>query len=72
MDEDPSEFFGHRAKVLLEIEMDSPTLATVQALLVLAAHEATRVRDTRGEFTSSSSVLLPICSSWTFLQVGYM
>jgi hypothetical protein len=32
----------------LEIEMDSPIIATIQALLLLSAHEAAQMRDTRG------------------------
>jgi hypothetical protein len=38
-----------RAKVLLDIEMDSPTVATTQALATLSAHEAAYARDSRGE-----------------------
>ncbi|EXJ72880.1 uncharacterized protein A1O5_04028 [Cladophialophora psammophila CBS 110553] len=43
-----SELFAFRAKTYLEIEMDSPGLATVQALLVLSAHEMAQMRDSRG------------------------
>jgi hypothetical protein len=43
-----SEFFSSRAKVFLDIEMDSPTVATIQALLILASHEAAQIRDSRG------------------------
>ncbi|OAL22856.1 hypothetical protein AYO22_06764 [Fonsecaea multimorphosa] len=46
--DDPPEFFASRAKVLLEIEMDSPSMATVQALGTLSAHEAAYARDSRG------------------------
>jgi hypothetical protein len=45
----PSEFFAFRSRTFLDIEMDSPTLATVQALLILSAHEAAEARDSRGE-----------------------
>jgi hypothetical protein len=44
----PSEFFAFRARTFLDIEMDSPTFATVQALLILSAHEAAEARDSRG------------------------
>jgi hypothetical protein len=43
-----SEFFSARAKALLDIEMDSPTIATVQALVIMSASEAASTRDTRG------------------------
>ena len=49
--DDAAEFFGFRAKALLDIEIDSPTLATAQALLILSAHEAARARDSRGNTT---------------------
>ena len=42
------EFFSARAKALLDIEMDSPTVATVQALVVMSASEAAFTRDARG------------------------
>jgi len=44
----PAEFFAFRAKALLEIEMDKPTLSTLQAVLVLSAHEGANGRDSRG------------------------
>lgn len=43
-----AEFFGSRAKLLLEIEMDSPSVATVQALVIMSATEAAFTRDARG------------------------
>jgi len=43
-----AEFFSSRAKILLEIEMDSPTIATVQALVIMSASEAAFTRDARG------------------------
>lgn len=46
--EPASEFFSSRAKALLDIEMDSPTVATVQALVVMSASEAAFTRDARG------------------------
>lgn len=48
MPEPAAEFFSMRAKTLLEIEMDSPTIATVQALVVMSASEAAFTRDARG------------------------
>ncbi|OQV08552.1 Fungal Zn2-Cys6 binuclear cluster domain-containing protein [Cladophialophora immunda] len=46
--DEPPEFFAYRAKILLEIEMDSPSMATIQALGTLSAHEAAFARDSRG------------------------
>ena len=34
-----AEFFAQRAKVLLELELDSPAVSTVQAMLLLSSHE---------------------------------
>jgi hypothetical protein len=33
---------------LLDIEIDSPTIATAQALLILSSHEAAHARESRG------------------------
>jgi hypothetical protein len=52
--EDPAEYYALRAKALLEIELDNPTIATAQALLVLSVHEGARTRDTRGNESPSS------------------
>lgn len=46
--DDPPEFFAYRAKVLLEIELDSPNIATLQALGTLSVHEGAIGRDSRG------------------------
>lgn len=46
--EPASEFFSARAKALLDVEMDSPTVATVQALVIMSATEAASTRDARG------------------------
>jgi hypothetical protein len=43
-----AEFFADRAKALLEIELDYPCIATVQALAVLSSHEVGCKRDSRG------------------------
>lgn len=52
------EFFSSRAKALLDIEMDSPTVATVQALVVMSASEAAFTRDARGWLYSGTCCLL--------------
>ncbi|KAJ9626778.1 hypothetical protein H2204_009923 [Knufia peltigerae] len=56
--DDPAEFFAHRAKVLLDIEMDSPSVATIQALVTLSAHEAAYARDSRGWLCAGMAVQL--------------
>jgi len=53
--EGADEFFGFRAKAYLDIEIDSPTIATAQALLVLSSHEAAHARDSRGWIYSGKS-----------------
>jgi hypothetical protein len=50
------EFFSSRAKTLLEIEMDSPSVATVQALVIMSASEAAFTRDARGWIYSGMAV----------------
>lgn len=52
-----AEFFSSRAKALLEIEMDSPTVATVQALVIMSASEAAFTRDARGWIYSGRFML---------------
>jgi hypothetical protein len=55
---DPApEFFSARAKALLEIEMDGPTVATVQALVVMSALEAAYTRDARGWLYSGKTAV---------------
>ncbi|KAH8685066.1 hypothetical protein BGZ61DRAFT_356240 [Ilyonectria robusta] len=61
------EFFSARAKTLLDIEMDSPTVATVQALVVMSALEASFTRDARGWLYSDK--MLTYISMWS-LYVG--
>ncbi|KAM5352840.1 hypothetical protein ACJ41O_005562 [Fusarium nematophilum] len=56
--EPAAEFFSLRAKALLDIEMDSPTVATVQALVVMSASEAAFTRDARGWLYSGMAVRL--------------
>ncbi|KAE8145120.1 fungal-specific transcription factor domain-containing protein [Aspergillus avenaceus] len=53
-----SEFFADRAKALLEIELDTPCVATVQALVILSCHEGSSNRDARGWLYSGMSTRL--------------
>lgn len=55
-----AEFFAFRAKALLDIEMDSPTVVTVQALVLMSAHEAAFARDARGWLYSGMAMRLAI------------
>ncbi|EXJ84397.1 hypothetical protein A1O3_05064 [Capronia epimyces CBS 606.96] len=50
------EFFAFRTKAYLEIEIDSPTIATAQAVLVLSSHEAAHARESRGWIYSGMAV----------------
>jgi hypothetical protein len=52
------DFFAARSKALLELEMDSPSLCTVQALVILSAVEALLTRDARGWLYSGMAVRL--------------
>ncbi|KAH7131713.1 fungal-specific transcription factor domain-containing protein [Dactylonectria estremocensis] len=56
--EPAADFFLSRAKALLDIEMDSPTVATVQALVVMSASEAAFTRDSRGWLYSGMAARL--------------
>ncbi|KAJ5221200.1 uncharacterized protein N7469_010087 [Penicillium citrinum] len=53
-----AEFFADRAKALLEIELDTPCVATVQALVLLSCHEGASNRDARGWLYSGMSMRL--------------
>ncbi|KAK2754287.1 hypothetical protein FQN54_007167 [Arachnomyces sp. PD_36] len=55
-----SDFFETRAKVLLEADMDSPTVATVQALVIMSAIEAAYMRDARGWLYSGMALRLAV------------
>ncbi|KAH8691881.1 fungal-specific transcription factor domain-containing protein [Talaromyces proteolyticus] len=55
-----AEFFSSRAKALLEVEMDRPSVSTVQALVVLSAHEAAFTRDARGWLYSGMAIRLAV------------
>ena len=50
-----SQFFGDRAKALLELEIENPSLATIQALVVYSNYEASGTRDTRSWLYSGKS-----------------
>jgi hypothetical protein len=52
-----SQFFGDRAKALLELEIENPSLATIQALVICSNYEASGTRDTRGWLYSGKSSL---------------
>lgn len=49
------DFFAARAKILLEIELDSPSVSTVQAMVVLSSHEIGANRDSRGWLYSGNT-----------------
>ncbi|KAJ9611157.1 hypothetical protein H2200_004340 [Cladophialophora chaetospira] len=49
---DLADFFATRSKLLLELELDAPTLSTVQSLVILSAVEALLTRDARGWLNS--------------------
>ncbi|KAF9875673.1 fungal specific transcription factor [Colletotrichum karsti] len=55
-----SELFASRATTLLDIELEHPKIATVQALAVLSSHEAAFTRDTQGWLFSGMAVRLAI------------
>lgn len=50
-----AEFFGDRAKSLLELELDCPSVATVQATVILSSHEVGNGKDARGWLYSGKS-----------------
>ncbi|KUJ19527.1 uncharacterized protein LY89DRAFT_613222 [Mollisia scopiformis] len=53
-----AEFFADKSKVLLELELDGPCVATVQALLLLSSHEAACGRETRQWLYSGQAMRL--------------
>ena len=53
------EFFGDRAKSILETELDSPCVATIQAMVILSSHEIGNGKDTRGWIYSGKSTMKP-------------
>jgi uncharacterized membrane protein len=52
------EFFSSRARALLDVELDSPTLSTVQSLGILSGVEAIRTLDARGWLYSGMAIRL--------------
>ncbi|KAF2155529.1 hypothetical protein K461DRAFT_290551 [Myriangium duriaei CBS 260.36] len=52
-----SDFFADRAKALLEIELDCPSVATVQAMSVLSPHDIGCKREARGWLYSGGTCL---------------
>jgi hypothetical protein len=52
------EFFASRARALLDVELDSPTLSTVQSLGILSGVESIRTLDARGWLHSGMAVRL--------------
>ncbi|PWY65416.1 hypothetical protein BO83DRAFT_367912 [Aspergillus eucalypticola CBS 122712] len=52
------DFFGDRAKSRLETELDSPSVATIQAMVILSSHEIGNGKDTRGLLYSGSALRL--------------
>ncbi|KAJ5110128.1 hypothetical protein N7532_002773 [Penicillium argentinense] len=53
-----SEFFGERARTLLECEFENPSLSTIQTLVILSHHEASNTKDTRGWLYSGMAMRL--------------
>ncbi|KAK1976422.1 fungal-specific transcription factor domain-containing protein, partial [Colletotrichum cereale] len=52
------ESFAARAKALLEIELDSPSVSTVQAMVVVSSHEIGSNRESRGWLYSGMAIRL--------------
>ncbi|KAI0423540.1 fungal-specific transcription factor domain-containing protein [Xylaria sp. FL1042] len=55
-----SDFFADRAKALLDIELDNPCTATVQALVVISGHDIGCKRDARGWLYSGMALRLAL------------
>lgn len=53
------EFFADRAKSILETELDSPCVATIQAMVILSSHEVGNGKDARGWLYSGKSTWEP-------------
>ncbi|KAI1212069.1 fungal-specific transcription factor domain-containing protein [Annulohypoxylon truncatum] len=53
-----SEFFAKRTRALIDMELDTPRIATIQGLAVLSIHEASATRDTRGWLLSGMAIRL--------------
>ncbi|KAJ5537792.1 hypothetical protein N7494_007271 [Penicillium frequentans] len=52
------DFLGARVKSLLELELDNPCVATVQALVIMSHHEIGNGKDTRGWLFSGMAMRL--------------
>ncbi|KAJ5975042.1 hypothetical protein N7481_008749 [Penicillium waksmanii] len=52
------DFFGDRAQSLLESELDFPSVATVQAMIILSSHEIGNGMDSRGWLYSGMAIRL--------------
>ncbi|KAJ5761528.1 hypothetical protein N7533_003567 [Penicillium manginii] len=52
------DFFGDRARSLLEAELDFPSVATVQAMVILSSHEIGNGMDSRGWLYSGMAIRL--------------
>jgi hypothetical protein len=69
------DFFASRARALLDVELDSPTLSTVQSLGILSGVESIRTLDARGWLYSGMAVRLATdlglhLDSQIYLDVG--
>ncbi|CAG9953093.1 unnamed protein product, partial [Clonostachys rosea f. rosea IK726] len=53
-----ADFFADRAKTLIEIELDCPSVATVQAMVVISGHDIGCKRDARGWLYSGMAMRL--------------
>ncbi|EQB56632.1 hypothetical protein CGLO_03351 [Colletotrichum gloeosporioides Cg-14] len=53
-----ADFFADRAKALLDIELDCPSVATVQAMVILSGHDIGCKRDARGWLYSGMAMRL--------------
>ncbi|KAF9875237.1 hypothetical protein CkaCkLH20_07057 [Colletotrichum karsti] len=53
-----ADFFADRAKALVDIELDSPSIATVQAMVILSGHDIGCKRDARGWLYSGMAMRL--------------
>ncbi|KAF6803824.1 fungal specific transcription factor [Colletotrichum musicola] len=53
-----ADFFGDRAKALLELELDSPSVASIQTMIILSAHDIGDGRDARGWLYSGMAMRL--------------
>ena len=64
------DFFAKRAKALVELELDDPRVATVQALALLSCHEASMTRDTRSWLFSGKLLQIRDKTRVTFAELS--